>query len=341
MKSPFKNHTPGHGTYYNSGQEQYNESNNILSGAGYYDYNNDGLSDPFPIGNSQTSSVPARNDIDMVSIPSGFGTYNTVGAESGASVPSSLNQVKLPSSFGYDSAAAESTGDGFGARFGANMASPQAMAGVAKGVGGILQGVFGRKKRRRAQQAAESQYNTMMAQYQNLDTSNLAENLQNRYANMENTMEDLTVNQQQAQFEAQQGAQQRANIMSNLQGAAGGSGIAGLAQAMANQGQIATQRASASIGMQESRNQFASAQNAGRIQQLEAAGAAQVDQSILAGGERSRGLEYQKTGTQLGMSQQRLAAANQAIAQSDAALYGGIGSLIGTVGSAALGGIGG
>jgi hypothetical protein len=239
------------------------------------------------------------------------------------------------------SAAAESTGDGFGARFGANMASPQAMYGVAKGVGGILQGVFGRKKRRKAQEAAEDQYNKMMSQYQNLDTSNLAENLQNRYANMENTMEDLTVNQQQAQFEAQQGVQQRANIMSNLQGAAGGSGIAGLAQAMANQGQIATQRASASIGMQESRNNFASAQNAGRIQQLEAAGAAAVDQSILAGGERSRGLEYQKTGTQLGMSQQRLAAANQAIAQSDAALYGGIGSLVGTVGSAALGGIGG
>ena len=84
----------------------------------------------------------------------------------------------------------------------------------------------------------------------NTNFQNQFGNLQNRYAGMQNTMEDLTVNQQQAQFEAQQGSQQRANIMQNLQGAAGGSGVAGLAQAMANQGQQQSQRASASIGQQ-------------------------------------------------------------------------------------------
>ena len=83
---------------------------------------------------------------------------------------------------------------------------------------------------------------------------------------MENVYEDLTVNQQQAQFEAQQGAQQRANIMQSMRGAAGGSGIASLAQAMANQGQLATQRAGASIGMQESRIQQIRAGEAGRLQ---------------------------------------------------------------------------
>ena len=60
----------------------------------------------------------------------------------------------------------------------------------------------------------------------------------NPFENMENVYEDLTVNQQQAEFQAQQGAQQRADIMQNLRGAAGGSGIAGLAQALANQGQL-------------------------------------------------------------------------------------------------------
>ena len=69
----------------------------------------------------------------------------------------------------------------------------------------------------------------------------------NPYNNMENTMEDLTVNQQQAQFQAQQGNQQRANMMQGLKGAAGSSGIAGLAQAMANQGQIQTTL----LGMQQ------------------------------------------------------------------------------------------
>lgn len=224
----------------------------------------------------------------------------------------------------------------FGQRFGANMATPQAMTGMAKGVGGIIQGLVGRGKRRREQQAAQEKYDQMMGRYQQLDTSNLYADVENQYRNMENTMEDLTVNQQQAQFEAQQGAQQRADIMANLRGAAGSSGVAGLAQALANQGQIATQRASASIGMQESRNQMAAAQQAARIQMAERAGEAQAEQLRLSGAERARGLEYQKTGTELGMSQQALAAKNQAIAQADAALYGGIGSVTGTLAMAAV-----
>ena len=58
----------------------------------------------------------------------------------------------------------------------------------------------------------------------------------NPYADMENVMEDMTVDMRAADYQRQQGEQQRANIMQALQGAAGGSGIAGLAQAMANQG---------------------------------------------------------------------------------------------------------
>ena len=89
------------------------------------------------------------------------------------------------------------------------------------------------------QTSARAELNRQRAAYQGLDTSNLAANVTNPYANIqtqfENTFEDLTVNQQQAQFQAQQGAQQRANIMANMSGAAGGSGIAALAQAMANQ----------------------------------------------------------------------------------------------------------
>jgi len=88
----------------------------------------------------------------------------------------------------------------------------------------------------------------------------------NPFSNMENTFEDLTVNQQQAQFQAQQGSQQRANIMQNLRGAAGSSGIAGLAQSLANQGALQTQQISASIGQQESRNQMAAARGASAVQ---------------------------------------------------------------------------
>ena len=171
----------------------------------------------------------------------------------------------------------------------------------------------GRRKRIAEQEKANKENERMMAQYKALDTSN-------PYANMQNTMEDLTVNQQQAQFQAQQGAQQRANIMQNMQAAAGGSGIAALAQLMANQGQLATQQASASIGMQEQRNQMAAAQQAANIQMQERAGEA-----------RSQDLEAQKTATLLGMSQQRVAAANQARAEAKAAQMSAIGD-IGAVG---------
>lgn len=252
-------------------------------------------------------------------------TYNT-GADS-----SLINKQDYPLLYGSSDNAFNSGSSSKSKSSSSNNPSTQAMIGLAGGVGGILQGLMGRGKRRKAQQEAQLQYDQMLKQYRNLDTSNLYANVENQYANMENTMEDLTVNQQQAQFEAQQGMQQRANIMSGLQGAVGSSGIAGLAQALANQGQLATQRASASIGQQESRNQVLAAQQGARIQQMERAGAVQAEQLILAGAERARSLDYQKTSTELGMSQQNLAAKNQAIAQANAALYGGIGSVVGTV----------
>ena len=195
--------------------------------------------------------------------------------------------------------------------------------GAAGAVGQTVSSFMGQADRVREQKAAERENRKMMQEYRDLDTSNIYANVRNPFENIEtefqNVYEDLTVNQQQAQFEKQMAQQQQANIMQNLRGAAGGSGIAGLAQAMANQGQIQAQRASASIGMQESQNQRLAAQGAqqaiGMEQQAlrtQMAGAAQAQQMRLQGEEASRALEYQKTGTMLGMSQQRLASANQA-----------------------------
>jgi hypothetical protein len=129
----------------------------------------------------------------------------------------------------------------------------------------------------------------------------------NPFANMENTFEDLTVNQQQAQFQAQQGTQQRANIMQSMKGAAGGSGIAGLAQALANQGQLQTQRISASIGQQESRNQAMAAKGAASIQSLERQG----DQSV-------QQFNADRQATLLGMQMGEATGANMAFQQAQA-----------------------
>ena len=129
----------------------------------------------------------------------------------------------------------------------------------------------------------------------------------NPYANLENVFEDLTVNQQQAQFQARQGAQQRANIMQNLKGAAGGSGIAGLAQALANQGQLQTEKISASIGRQESANRLAAAKGAASVQMAERKGDQFVQQA-----------EMDRQATLLGMQMGATSGANMAFAQAQA-----------------------
>jgi len=207
-----------------------------------------------------------------------------------------------------------------------NMSAAQQMQ-VAGGIGGIIQGLVGRKKRRAAQRKAKKEYEKQRALYQALDTSNLAAGFGNAFENMENTYEDLTVNQQQAQFMAQQNQQSQANAMQALRGAAGSSGIAGLAQIIANQSQLATQKASASIGLQEAQNQKLAAQGAAQNQMMERKGEYQAQVQRLTGAREARALDYQKQEMELGFAMQEKAAADQAVQAANAALFGGIGSL--------------
>jgi len=202
-------------------------------------------------------------------------------------------------------------------------ASVAAAGGIAK----LGMSLAGRKSRIEEQKKAKEEMQRRMAEYENLDTSNLNANVRNQFANMENTYEDITINQQQAQFIAQQGQQQRANIMGQMRGAAGGSGIAALAQAMARQGQLATQQAGASIGLQEAKIQQLQAGEASRLQTLGRKGEQYAEAMRLKGAETARGLDWSKTGTLLGMSQQRLGAANQARAEAKAQQMGAVGDI--------------
>ncbi len=189
------------------------------------------------------------------------------------------------------------------------------MSGV-QGIAGIAGGLIGSGKRKREQRAAQAEFNKRMAEYQNLDTSNL-------YKNLENTYEDLTVNQQQAEFTNRAQQQSIANTMSSMQGAAGGSGIAALAQAMANQGSQNAERAGISIGQQERSNQAAQMQQAAQNQLLERQGEGQ-----------SRAAELNKVSTLMGMAGQRLGAANEARAAGKQAILGGVGNILGGAGQA-------
>lgn len=182
-----------------------------------------------------------------------------------------------------------------------------AVGGLAQ-IGGSL---IGGRARRKEQRAAQAQLKQRMSDYENMQFTNA-------YEGMQNTMEDLTVNTQEAEFLAQQQQQGMANTMGALQGAAGGSGIAALAQAMSNQQSQNLRQASASIGRQEATNQMAAAQQGANIQQLQAQGAMDVQNK-----------EQARTETLLGMSQQRLAAANEARQQATQQLVGGIGNIAG------------
>jgi hypothetical protein len=194
-----------------------------------------------------------------------------------------------------------------------------AIGQIVGGLTSIASGIIGSGKRKREARAAAAELAQRKDQYQMLDTSNV-------YQNMENTMEDLTVNQQAAQFQAEQEQQGLSNIMGSMQGAAGGSGIAALAQSLAGQQSQNLRRASADIGRQEQSNQMAERQQAGNLQLYERKG------ELI-----SRDAEKDKVSTLMGMAQQRSAAANQARQDATNAIVGGIGSTVGGVASAMTG----
>ena len=184
-----------------------------------------------------------------------------------------------------------------------------ATAVVSAGVG-VYKAVQGKKAADAAAieaKAARAEMEKHKKAFEALDTSN-------PYLNMENTMEDLTINQQQAEFEKQQAMQSQANIMGQMRGAAGSSGIAALAQSLANQGSLNAQKASASIGAQEAANQKLERGEASRIQGLER-----------EGDLMSRNMQFGKIDTMMGMSADEVSNAQAMEAAGNAQMMAGIG----------------
>ena len=141
---------------------------------------------------------------------------------------------------------------------------------------------------------------------------------QNPFEGMENTMEDLTVNTAAADFQAEQGAQQRANLLSGLRGAAGGSGVAGLAQSLANAGTMQARQISVDLGQQQTQNQKLAAQQAGQLQSLERQGAAAVQQA-----------EASRESTLLGMEMGEMAGARAGVQAAYGNQMAGFGAITG------------
>ena len=192
--------------------------------------------------------------------------------------------------------------------------------------GGITKAIMGAKQRKEARaekEAEKAELEKLKAEFAGLDTSN-------PFANMENVFEDLTVDQRQAQFQKEQAQQSQANILEQMRGAAGGSGIAALAQTLASQSQLQAQQASASIGQQERANQLAQAQQEAQLQQLERQG------EIM-----SRQAEGSKLQTMFGMKAEDVATESRAEQAAQAAMMSGIGDVAEAGMSAVSAGVGG
>ena len=168
---------------------------------------------------------------------------------------------------------------------------------------------IGGKKQRKSARRAESRARSDRAQQQALLEAQKDEyralQFTNPYEDMENPFEDLRVATGAADFQAQQGAQQRANILGSLRGAAGSSGIAGLAQTLANQGALQAQKISVNLQQQEVRNELLRAKGASSVDMQERTGDAMVQQA-----------ESSRQATMLGMQFGQAAGANSAYQQA-------------------------
>ena len=115
---------------------------------------------------------------------------------------------------------------------------------------------------------------------------------ENPYADMENFYEDLEVSTEAAEFQMEQGRQQRATLLSQLRGAAGASGIAGLAQTLAGQGQLQARQVSVDIAQQERQNAMLAARGAQQTDMLRRQGEAAVQQAEFGRESTLLGMEF-------------------------------------------------
>jgi len=214
------------------------------------------------------------------------------------------------------------------------VAAYYAIAAGATMIGGWIGSKSAKKNQRASNAMLQKQLDFQKEQQAKLDKQkeiykqfkfeNPYKGMENAYEGLqtdfENVYEDLKVSTDAADFQMEQGAQQRANIMQGLRGAAGGSGIAGLAQSLANQGQLQARQVSVDLAKQEAMNQQLTAKGAMSVQQFEAAreemiakGASAADMAIRGGDAMVQEAEMSRQATLLGIQYGGLAGANQGV----------------------------
>ena len=113
------------------------------------------------------------------------------------------------------------------------------IVGIGAAVAGTALSVHGankaKKEAERKEAAAAAEMESLKNKYAQLDTSN-------PYMDMENTMQDLTINQAHFQLADQNFALSQGGILDQTRDAAGSGGVASVAQALVGQGELQDQK---------------------------------------------------------------------------------------------------
>ena len=233
-----------------------------------------------------------------------------------------------------------------------------AAPGILKGIGSL----FGSSARADEQEKANKAYQKAKENFENIQYTNPYENLENPYAGLqnpyqglqnpytENIYEDLGVNMQSADYLRDQQRQSQANIMQQMRGAAGGSGVAGLAQAMASLSDKQAREASARISDQEAANEKLRLKGADQrrkaefgldklkressfdIDKLQRSTDFAIEQAKIQGETMRQSQENRRLEALYGLGIDRKSAADQARADARAQQFGALGDITGSVG---------
>ena len=202
-------------------------------------------------------------------------------------------------------------------------ASPQGMSTIATALPGVIGAVgslFGGKRRRREQREAMAEMQAAKKAYMDIEFENPFAGMENPYE--ENLYEDLTVDRQGADYLREQQQQAQANTMQQLKSVAGSSGIAGLAQQMANVSTQQARQASAQISQQERQNQLARAKG----EEARRKGSLGFDTMMRQAQYQAVDLREQKRMENLyGLSLDRLSAADRARSTARSGFISGLG----------------
>lgn len=200
-------------------------------------------------------------------------------------------------------------------------ALPMAAIGMGvKALSGIAGGIIGSGKRKREEAAAQNEFDMAKQALLDRDISDPTKNLENQY-------EDLTVSTKADEMRVAGQQQALANTLGSMKSAAGGSGIAALAQSIAGQ---QSQNISSGLANLQSRE--------AALAGTKAQAADSFQKTKMQGDLMQRQMQQELATDKFQMAGQRLGAAKAARAAATESLMGGVTSLAGAGIAGALGG---